>query len=86
MTHEEIEKEIDIIKKRNKSVELDKAWERSWARKVLIAIFTYLSISLYLLAIAIPRPWLNAIVPTIGFLLSTATLPYFKKIWISEHK
>lgn len=86
MTNKELTKEIEQIKKRNKSVETDKAWERSLTRKALIAIFTYLSISLYLLAIAIPRPWLNAIVPTVGFLLSTATLPWFKQLWISANK
>lgn len=78
---EKLEKEITSIKLRNKSVELDKAWETSWFRRVLIAIFTYLAISIYLSAIYIDRPWLNAIVPTVGFMLSTLTLPYFRKLW-----
>jgi len=84
MTNKELTKEIEIIKIRNQSVELDKAWETSFTRKILIAIFTYFSISLYLFAINIDRPWLNAIVPTIGFLLSTAILPWFKKLWIGK--
>jgi len=44
-------------------------------------IFTYLAIFFYFLAIDIPSAALNAVVPTIGFLLSTLTLPLFKRIW-----
>ena len=77
----DLEKEILLIKNRNKKVEIDKAWETSWVRKFLLVIFTYLGIGSYLRAINIDKPWLNAIVPSIGFLLSTLTLPYFKKIW-----
>ncbi len=77
----DLEKEISAIKARNKRVETDKAWETSWTRKFLLATFTYLGIGFYLRAINIDKPWLNAIVPSVGFLLSTLTLPVFKKIW-----
>lgn len=77
----DLEKEILAIKNRNKKVEIDKAWEISWTRKIILIIFTYLGIGFYLQAINIEKPWLNAIVPSIGFLLSTLTLPFFKKIW-----
>ena len=77
----DLEKEIILIKNRNKKVEIDKAWETSWTRKFLLIIFTYLAIGFYLRAINIDKPWLNAIVPSFGFLLSTLTLPFFKKIW-----
>ena len=33
-----LEKEIESIKKRNKRVELDKAWETSWTRKICISL------------------------------------------------
>lgn len=77
----DLEKEILLIKARNKRVEADKAWETSWTRKILLMTFTYLGIGFYLRAINIDKPWLNAIVPSVGFLLSTLTLPVFKKIW-----
>lgn len=83
---EELEKEISEIRKRNLSVELDKAWEISVTRRLLIAAFTYLAIGLYLWVIKVDAPWLNAIVPTVGFTLSTLTLPYFKKLWINSKK
>jgi len=78
----DLEKEIEKIKQRNKKVELDKNWETSLARRGLLVVFTYLAIGLYLNAINVGNPWLNAIVPSIGFLLSTLTLPYFKNLWI----
>lgn len=81
MTIEELTREIEKIKDRNKRVETDKAWETSNTRKVLLIIFTYLSISLYMNAIAMKDPWLNAVVPSVGFLLSTLTLPFFKDLW-----
>jgi len=79
---DKIKEEINIIKERNKRVELDKKWEGSYSRKFLLIIFTYLAIGFYLQAIDISQPWLNAIVPAVGFLLSTLTLPFFKKIWL----
>tara|TARA_Y100000310_G_scaffold337773_1_gene425734 strand:+ start:59 stop:307 length:249 start_codon:yes stop_codon:yes gene_type:complete len=80
-----MKKEIKKVIERNKRVEADKAWEISWTRKILITIFTYLAIGVYLWAIKIPRPWLNAIVPAVAFMLSTLTLPWFKKIWLKKY-
>lgn len=76
-----LEERITIIEERNKKVELDKAWETSKTRKLLIVIFTYLSIALYFKYVLNVNPWINAIVPTVGFLLSTLSLPIFRKIW-----
>lgn len=78
---EKLEKEIQKINERNRRVEIDKAWETSWTRRLLLIIFTYTSISLYMYAMSLPNPWVNAIVPSIGFLLSTLTLPVFRKLW-----
>lgn len=81
-----IKKRLDAIEYRNKKVETDKAWEGSYTRRGLLILFTYLSIGLYMWAISVPMPWLNAIVPSAGFLLSTLTLPYFKQWWLDRHK
>lgn len=81
---EELRKEVAQIKERNKRVEKDKVWETSWTRRFLLIVFTYLAIGFYLQAININNAWLNAIVPAVGFLLSTLTLPFFKKLWIEN--
>ncbi len=78
---ENLEERILRIENRNKKVELDKTWETSITRRGLLVLFTYLAIGFYLSAIGVLNPWLNAIVPSIGFLLSTLTLQVFKKLW-----
>jgi len=79
-----LEQRVQKIEERNKNVETDKAWETSWTRRGLLALFTYLAVSIYLWTIAIPHPWLNAIVPTAGFMISTLTMPFFKRLWLSN--
>ncbi len=77
-----MEKEIESIKERNKRVELDKSWETSKTRRLIIAIMTYITIVIFLFLIKNSHPWLNATVPTLGFVLSTLILPTLKKYWI----
>lgn len=84
MKLEELNKEICKIKIRNKKVEIDKAWETSFIRRILIIILTYIVIVLFFYFAELPRPFINSIVPSIAFLLSTLTLSFFKKIWISR--
>jgi hypothetical protein len=80
----EIEKEILIIKERNAKVEADKAWEISWSRKIIVAILTYVVVVILFYFARLPRPFVGAIVPTIGFVLSTLSVSIFKKWWINN--
>ncbi|MFH1134154.1 MAG: hypothetical protein V1735_06710 [Nanoarchaeota archaeon] len=77
-----MEREIKSIKRRNERVELEKAWETSLARRIAIAVLTYLVVVAFLWAAHISQPFLNAIVPAVAFFLSTLTIPFFKKIWM----
>ncbi|MBI2672739.1 hypothetical protein HYX19_00615 [Candidatus Woesearchaeota archaeon] len=77
-----LEEKINNIENRNKKVEADKSWETSHTRRFLLITFTYLAIGFYFRAINISQPWLNAIVPAIAFMISTLTLPFFKRIWL----
>jgi hypothetical protein len=79
-----LQKEIDDIKLRNMRVEKDKAWETSITRKTSVAMLTYLTILIFFITIRIEKPLINAIVPTLGFLLSTSSLPYIKKWWLTH--
>lgn len=79
-----LEERIAKIEARNARVEGDKAWETSWTRKALLILFTYLAIAAYLAFVVKIDPWINAIVPAIGFLLSTLTLLWFKKQWLKH--
>ena len=79
-----IKQEIKKIKERNKRVEFNKAWETSTFRKILIAILTYIVIVIFFYFAKLPNPFINSIVPTLAFILSTLTLPIFKKWWIKK--
>lgn len=81
---EQLKKEVEIIKARNKKVEADKSWETSFSRKCLIAVLTYFVIVLFFYVANLAKPFVNAIVPTLGFILSTLTVPVFKKFWIDK--
>lgn len=79
-TIKELEQRIEKLEKRNKKVESNKTWETSYERKLIIAGLTYFVIVLFFYSANLPNPLVNAIVPTIGFLLSTLSLNIFKKI------
>jgi hypothetical protein len=81
-----LEQRVKKIEERNRAVEADKGWETSWTRRVLLTMFTYLAIGVYLWVIDISRPWLNAIVPAVAFMISTLTMPFFKRVWLRYYK
>ena len=74
-------KEIRKIQERNKRVELDKAWETSKTRKVSIAVLTYLVMVLVMYSLNMESPFIGAIIPTLGFTLSTFSLDFIKVFW-----
>jgi len=79
-----IKKRVELIEKRNKKVELDKAWETSWTRRIIITILTYIVITLFFIIAKLPKPFINSLVPTAGFVLSTLSLSFFKKIYLNQ--
>ncbi len=85
-TLEELDREIQEIKKRNLRVEADKAWETSKTRKFAILLLTYIVMVVFFIVAKIERPFINAIVPVVAFLLSTATLSFFKRRWMKAHQ
>ena len=72
------------LESRNSRVEADKGWETSWTRRISIAVLTYAVVATYLATVIGIDPWLNALVPVAGFLLSTLTLSYLKTLWVSR--
>ena len=82
---QQLQSEIESIKQRNARVEADKAWETSWTRKIIILILTYLVIVVFFFFADLPQPFINAIVPALAFVISTLTVPLFKKWWLDKH-
>lgn len=79
---ENYNKRLSDIEARNKRVEIDKAWETSWTRRIVIFLLTYIIATVWLVLIDNQQPFLNAMVPALGWVLSTLTLPIIKKNWI----
>lgn len=83
---QDIEKEIQEIKERNKRVEENKARETSITRKIVIMLLTYAFIVMFFYIAQLPKPRINAIVPTLGFVVSTLSLWFFKNIRIKKNR
>lgn len=81
---EVLEKKIQEIEARNKRVEQDKAWETSNLRKICIIIMTYIFAVLYLTIADTTNPYFGAVVPCVGFFLSTQSIQVIKKWWITK--
>ena len=78
----DLEKEIELIKERNKRVEKDKEWETSWTRRICIMILTYIVVVIYSYIVQkYNNIFFSSIVPVIGFTLSTLSLKLVRKIW-----
>lgn len=75
---------IQQILERNARVETDKAWEKSKTRRGVIAGATYLVAGVYMSALGGPLPWLNALIPVLGYALSTLSLSKVKEIWLKR--
>ena len=76
-----LKSEIELLKLRNAEKDSNKSWETSSTRKILIALFTFFVMVLLMGAIGVSEPFLQAIIPTVGFLLSTLSLSLLKHFW-----
>src|SRR5438105_15307016 len=81
-----IEDQVARLEARNQRVEADKGWETSWIRRLSIMLLTYLTVVFYFQFVAHIKPWVNALVPVIGFFLSTLTVSRLKKHWLKRHQ
>lgn len=87
MDNKKLETEIKNIKARNARVELDKAWETSWTRKICIMVLTYIVVIVYSFTIQnVSNIFLSSLVPVIGFTLSTLSLKGVRKLWENKTK
>ena len=79
-----LEERVEQLEARNRRVEGDKAWETSWLRRLSIMLLTYLTVVFYLKYVVHISPWINGLVPVIGFFVSTFTVSYLKKYWVQR--
>lgn len=74
-----LELEIAAMKERNRRVELEKAWETSGFRIFSITAATYAIAAAVLYFIGAKNFLSAAAVPTVGYWLSTLSLPSIKR-------
>ena len=80
-----LELQITQIQERNKRVEGDKAWEISKFRIVSVSLLTYLITCVVFKILGVKEFYLSAIIPTLGYFLSTQGLPILKNFWIKKY-
>ena len=76
-----LEERIEAIEARNNRVEMDKKWEVSWTRRLSISALTYLVVVCYLITVGNDHPFVNGIVPPVGFMLSTLIMRQVRTWW-----
>ena len=86
MDKKSLEERISQIEARNQRVEQDKAWETSPIRRLFIALFTYAVMVLVMNSIGVSDPFVSAVIPTLGFILSTLSLSFIKNYWIKHRR
>ncbi|MGE3624396.1 MAG: hypothetical protein AB7H77_11075 [Bdellovibrionales bacterium] len=78
----QLEERVTTIEERNRRVEYDKAWEVSWTRRGAVALVIYGCGVVLLNILGHDGIWKHALVPVMGYFLSTLSLPALKKIWV----
>jgi hypothetical protein len=82
--NKELAERLTVIEERNKRVEGDKAWEISWTRRFSVMALIYIVVAFYLRFVVHIDPWINALVPVLGFLVSTLTISLLKQRWLNR--
>lgn len=78
-----LQREVNQLKQRNFEKDRGKEFESSYTRVLFLMAVTYWTLFGYMaLVIKSKNPFLDAIVPTVGFNISTWSLPYVKEWWI----
>ena len=78
-------KTVEAILERNARVEAEKAWEVSLTRRLFIAVLIYLTAALLLWLTNQPQFAMLSIVPAVGYIFSTLSLPWVKHWWIRRN-
>jgi hypothetical protein len=76
-----LEDRVAAIEARNRRVETEKAWETSLTRRIGVTLMTYVIATLTFAVIGTETPYIMAAIPTLGYALSTLTLPFLRNRW-----
>ncbi|HXE10167.1 MAG TPA: hypothetical protein VN554_01955 [Verrucomicrobiae bacterium] len=77
--HSALEERVAKLEARNRRVEADKAWETSWTRRLVLMALIYLTVIFYLRFVVHIDPWINGLVPVLGYFVSTLTITFLRQ-------
>lgn len=80
------EERVSRVEARNARVEANKAWETSGARMLLLLLLTYVFASAALYAIGAEHVWRSALIPTLGYAVSTFSLSFVRRRWNARRR
>jgi hypothetical protein len=83
---DELRQELLALRARNEHVELNKAWETSWTRRLIVTGVTWFAAWLWLLELGTLYAARQAVIPSVAYLLSTLSLPILKNRWIERRR
>ncbi|GAB4285004.1 MAG: hypothetical protein Kow0081_2510 [Candidatus Dojkabacteria bacterium] len=72
-------KELELLEKYD---EIQTAWNKSLTRVFLTSSFTYFVALISMLIIEVEKATLNALIPSLLYILSFQSIPFVKKLWI----
>jgi hypothetical protein len=78
---EALERRVAAIEERNRNVEREKAWETSFTRRAAILVLTYFVMCLVFEGLGSGTVFTSALIPTLGFFLSSLSLPIVRTRW-----
>ena len=81
-SEEQTQNTIDLLYEEYNNEKKRQRFNSSWTRIIIITILTYIILSIYMDFIHIKDPYYNAVIPAIGYYLSTLSLSFIRKIWI----
>lgn len=79
-----LEAQVAAIEQRNRRVELEKSWETSRVRVVALVVLTYAVMVLLFYMLGQEHYWASALVPTLGYYLSTQSLRVLAAGWMRK--
>lgn len=65
--------------------ELQKKWEMSKVRLLILSATTYVVIAFFMYLFEIEDPLVNAIIPGSAYILSTISVPFIRKVWVRSY-
>ena len=83
---ESLERRLAAIEERNSFVTFQKRWETSALRRILIAALTLFFAGIAFSALGSPRPFMDALIPVTGFVVSTFSIPWIRERWIAQQR